>query len=122
MSRYTVFLPAPSFKELQRNVDRTWVTGNYVLDVPSDQPSQQMSQNEMDIDANLMEDTERNPFLPFRKPRMEQSMMDASLILSQSNTQLYDGAIIDEGDLDEEYAFSQAGEISKDSGESYRYD
>ena len=123
MSRYTVFLPAPSLSELTRTGTRTWATSEYLIDIPNGEASQFLSQDAMEIDKET-EDKQKNEatsaLFEFREPKgisSEESMADAnSFLFSQRVSQLYDGAVLREDDLDEEYAFSQAAEISKDTG------
>jgi hypothetical protein len=131
MSRYTIFLPAPSYSDLKRDVRRTWVVKEHHLNIPDPQPAADVSDNGMEVDEESLKDTrkqerdERRPSAPSKSleaPRMpkEESMGDASaLLFSQRLSKLYDGAVLRDDDLDEEYAFSQADEISEDSGKLF---
>jgi hypothetical protein len=128
MSRYTLFLPAPSSSDLKRDVSRTWVVEEHGLDIPDYNPGAHSSNPDMEIDERSLEDTgnrdcqERHPSTAPLKSletpgTREESMGDASApLFSQSLSKLYDGAVLRDDDLDEEYAFSQLDEISRDSG------
>jgi hypothetical protein len=132
MSRYTVFLPAPSFSDLKRDVRRTWVVKEHDLDIPDHNPGTHLSNPDMEIDeislkdagerASLERHSSTTPLKSLKTPGMreEESMGDASaLLFSQPLSNLYDGAVLRDDDLDEQYAFSQLDEISRDSGELF---
>jgi len=131
MSRYTVFLPAPSFSGLKRDVRRTWVVEEHDCDIPDHHPGAHLSNPNMEIDEGLLNDNEERasherhvsatPLNSVETPGIkEESMGDASaLLFSQRLSKLYDGAVLRDDDLDEEYAFSQLDEISRDSGELF---
>jgi hypothetical protein len=128
MSRYTVFLPAPSSSDLKRDVRRTWVIEEHDLDIPDHNPGAHLSNPDMEIDEGSLKDTgkrtchEGHPSTTLKSletpgMREEESMGDASApLFSQGVSKLYDGAVLRGDDLDEEYAFSQLDEISRDSG------
>jgi hypothetical protein len=130
MSHYTIFLPAPSASDLKKDVRRTWVVEEHDLVVPDPQSGVQLSNDDMDVGGESLNDpkekageeipTFTGPVRSLEPPEMDQkeSLGDAcALLFSQSLSRIYDGAVLKEDDLDEEYAFSQADEISNDSGE-----
>jgi len=129
MNRFTVFLPAPSSKDLKLDVRRTWVVEEHVLDVPDQQGTNGVLDNDMEIDRKSQENKEKEKdhqqFVLLESSREQTPVAgdkepidsDGAFLFGQVLSKIYDGAVLSEHDLDEQYAFSQIDKLSKDSGE-----
>ncbi|KAG8805418.1 hypothetical protein FRC17_005527 [Serendipita sp. 399] len=112
MSRYTVFLPAPSFKELKTPTSRSWISGSRTLDVSSRDDDEVADEQIEGYHHNARSSDEEEERA--RQDAISTGSIEDSLDLASSQrvSRIYKGDIFRDVDLEEEYTQSQREDLS----------
>ncbi|KAG8819327.1 hypothetical protein FRC19_009863 [Serendipita sp. 401] len=112
MSRYTVFLPPPSFRELKIPSSRSWVSESHNLEIPNDRKQITEKNDEKSrkpiSDSRLSSDEERD-----LQEETSRSIEDSLVLTSQRLARMYKGDIFKNIDLEEDYVQSQREDSSR---------